>query len=126
MAGDPFETPRFQPQICVSGEPGDPNCPVNRVPIDTPDVSIEMAFIVRLLATGLMFDHIQIAGGDTGAHVEHPQFLIEGVGGGDPYADVVFDIAPGGTATLAASTAIIEDTTGRLSIRFVAVGPLSR
>jgi hypothetical protein len=124
---DPVETPSFTPAFCAGGLPGDPGCPLNVLPLDDFGAAgARMSFTVTPLATGLLFDDIEFAAGPDGLHVERPQFVIEGVAAGDPYASVVLDIAPEGTASLDASTAVIQDTTGRVAVRFDAVGPLAR
>ena len=115
---EPFESLRFIVRLCTAGEPDDLNCPVNRVPIDVPTAAgAEVSFVVRPLATGVMFDRVEIAAGPSGLHIEHPQFLFDGELGADPYAEVVHDIAPG-TVALDASKLIVENLNAPMTIRF--------
>jgi len=127
------DTALFVPQICTSGLPDDPptnpnpNCPVNRLPLDDLGVAgSTIRFVARANANSFDVD-ITFVAGPGGLHVEHPAIEIVDPGTSMPTvageSTVTLDVAAGQSMALS-TLAVVAPASAQWRFRFDAVGPL--
>lgn len=74
--GPRMETTAFIPQICVSGDPGTPTCPINTIPLDELGVAgAKIELVAQALGSGLYVKNLKLVPGPMGAYIEHPLFV---------------------------------------------------
>lgn len=74
--GPRLETTAFIPQICVSGDPGTPTCPINSIPLDELGVAgAKIELVAQALGSGLYVKNLKLVPGPMGAFIEHPLFV---------------------------------------------------
>lgn len=76
VGGPILETAQFVPQYCTAGNPGDPTCPINTIPLDELTVAGgKIEFVAQALGSGLYIKNLKLIPGAMGAMIEHPLFV---------------------------------------------------
>ena len=73
-----LETEHFTPLLCTAGNPGDPTCPINTVPLDTLVqgwAGARIKLVVQPLNTDIYVTDLTLEGGADGVYIEHPLFV---------------------------------------------------
>lgn len=120
----PFETARFQPQVCTSGEPDapgapNPSCLVNQIPLEVVP-GAEVRFTVQALGSGLVFAAFTFAAGPDGLVIDHAKIAISG---GDTEIATEVELAAGETLTLPTFTIVGAQVISGMSLKFDSIGP---
>jgi hypothetical protein len=131
MEPDSYDTPPFVPILCTSGTPGEPNCPLNTVPLDEVGTAgATFRFTWTLLGSGHYIGEAKLTAGPEGLYVENPIFMLLPGDSTVPtatgaFAGVTLNIPPNETQIVGTGTAAIVqlDTTGRVFVRFDEIGP---
>jgi mono/diheme cytochrome c family protein len=86
-----LETAAFNPDLCTSGQPGDPTCPYNYVDIGglvEGWAGAQIRFIAQPLSQDLYLTNLALQGGPEGVYLEHPLF-VSWPAQGDPIPDTL-------------------------------------
>ena len=118
----PLETARFIPQVCTGGMPGDPTCPLNRVPLPMPPQA-ELQLVAQALGSGVFLTNIAIVAGPDGLFLEHPLIVqwngnVDTPDPTDHYAGLTMNLPPTQIGVLDNVSFIGFDEPDQLSFRF--------
>lgn len=122
------ETARFLPLLCVAGNPGSADCPVNNVDLSDLDVIGRLDFVLQAVGSGYYFNQIQFAAGSTGLYIERPVLRLWPSANGLPVEHVIdatLNLPPHtGMPLPGGSTAVFAlGPITAISMRFTAIGP---
>lgn len=84
-----LRTDAMRPLLCSGGNPGDPTCPINSIPLDSVGVpGGSISFVADPTDSALYLRRLQLNPGPTGAYIEHP-LLVSYPEAGDPVFDTL-------------------------------------